>query len=178
PPGDVPATVLDLDRVRAEVTIDVDVWYALEAYVALTSNTVQFGANAELEATAAFLGVTYTAHGRVGFDVLLQFSPFELVADFVASVAITAGDDDKELLSASLTARLEGPQPWFATGTASFDLLGLDVAFDVAVGSSAPPALPPRQNVLELVATALRDPAAWRAEVDEGADASPVLYAP
>src|SRR5262249_15287487 len=129
----------------------------------------------ELEATATFLGVTYTAHGVVGFDVLLQFSPFELVADFVASVGITAGDGDKELVSASLTAHLEGPQPWLATGTASLDLLGIDVEFDVAFGASAPPALPPRQNVLELVATALRDPAAWRAEADE---ASPVIYAP
>ena len=47
-------------------TISEDVWFALEAYVAVTSNTLQFGAQASLEASAKFLGVTYTARGEVG----------------------------------------------------------------------------------------------------------------
>ncbi len=175
PPGGLPASVTDLRRMRAEVAISEDIWYALEAYVALTSNTVQFGSQAELEASAKFLLTTYTARGSVGFDVLLVFSPFTFSADFHAAVGVTAGNGDKELIGVSLAAHLEGPKPWFATGVASFDFFGIDVSFDVSFGGSAAPQAPPRANVLELVAAALDDPGAWRAEA--GSAPSPVLLA-
>lgn len=173
PPGGLPASVTDLRRMRAEVAISDDIWYALEAYVAITSNTVQFGSLAELEASAKFLLSTYTARGSVGFDVLLVFSPFKFTADFHASVSVTAGDGDKELLAVSLAAHLEGPKPWFATGVASFDFFGISVSFEVAFGGSAPEIAPPRINVLDLVLAAFDDAGAWRAEVGTGA--SPVI---
>jgi hypothetical protein len=176
-PGDLPAAVTDLRRMRAEVTISEDVWYALEAYVAVTSNTLQFGAEASLEASAKFLLTTYTALGEVGFDVLLVFSPFAFIVDFHASVAVTAGDGDKELLAVSLAAHLEGPKPWYATGTASFDFFGLDVSFDVEVGGAADAEARPVISVLEEVVAALDEPSAWRGTVPVGADANPVTLA-
>jgi hypothetical protein len=161
PPAGLPAAVLDLRRMRAEVSLGEDVWYALEAYVAVTSNSFQFGAAATLEASAKFLTTTYTARGYVGFDVLLVFSPFSFSAGFTASVAITAGASDNELLAVSLAARLEGPQPWSATGTASFRFLGIDVSFEFAVGRSASVEAKPLQNVLDLVVEALEGLTAW-----------------
>jgi hypothetical protein len=163
PPGGLPGAVLDLDRMRAEVTISDDVHYSLEAYFAVTSNTLQFGAEASLEVSSRFLGVTYTARGEVGFDVLLVFSPFAFVVDFEASVTVTAGSGEHELLAVDLSAHLEGPKPWYATGHASFDFLGIDVPFEIEVGASSPPEAPALQDVLELVKTALEDAAAWRA---------------
>jgi hypothetical protein len=163
PPGGVPGAVLDLDRMRAEVSISDAVHYSLEAYFAVTSNTLQFGAEASLEASAKFLGVTYTARGEIGFDVLLVFSPFAFVVDFEASVSVTAGSGDHELFAVSLSAHLEGPKPWYATGHARFTFLTIDVKFEIEVGGDQPAQAPPTENVLELVRVALEDAAAWRA---------------
>jgi hypothetical protein len=174
PPAGLPASVTNLGRMRAEVAISEDIWYALEAYVAVTSNTLQFGAQASLEASAKFLLTTYTARGEVGFDVLLVFSPFAFVADFRAGVAVTAGDGDRELLAVELEAHLEGPKPWFATGSARFDFFGIDVKFELEVGGAAGAEAPPRENVLELVVAALKEAAAWRQVAPA---AAPVLLA-
>ncbi len=172
PPGGLPAAVLDLDRMRVEVTISEDVWYALESYVAITSNTLQFGAEATLEASAKFLLTTYTARGSVGFDVLLVLAPFSFSAGFHASVSVTAGSSDKELLAVSLSAHLDGPKPWSATGQASFDFFGIEVAFDFEVGGAAAVEAPERKNVLDDVLAALAAPGAWRGVLPDGAGAA------
>lgn len=174
PPKGLPPAVLDLRRMRAEISISEDVWFAIEAYLAVTSNTLQFGALASLEASARFTGVTYTARGCVGFDVLLVFVPFSFVADFYASVAITAGSSDRELLAVSLGARLEGPEPWYTTGYASFDFLGIGVRFEFAAGAAASVEAKPRQNVLDLVIAALQDVASWSGSTP---GAAPVVLA-
>lgn len=173
PPGDLPAAVTDLRRMRAEVALSEDVRLGIEAYVAVTSNTLQFGALAEIEASDRFLGVTYTAHAEVGFDVLLVFSPFAFIADLHANAEVTAGE--KELLAVDLRAHVEGPQPWYATGSASFDFFGIDVSFAIAVGWSAPPAARPAEDVLELVTTALDDPVAWAPRAPATIAGDPVL---
>jgi hypothetical protein len=174
PPGGLPGALYDLDRMRAAVEISDDVVFALEAYFAVTSNTLQFGSHASLEASSKFVGVTYTARGEVGFDVLLVFSPFSFSVDFEASVAITAGSGDHELLAVSLAAHLEGPKPWACSGHANFTFLGIDVGFEFDVGGNAPAEAPPIENVLTLVAAALADAAAWRPVAPT---AAPVLLA-
>jgi hypothetical protein len=177
PPAGLPSAVLGLQRMRAEVSIGEDVWYALEAYVAITSNTLQFGALASLEASVKFLTTTYTARGEIGFDVLLVFSPFSFAADFHAGVSVTAGRGDKELLAVSLDAHLEGPKPWYATGSARFSFLGIDVPFEIEVGGAAATQAPPRTSVLAAVAAALVDPGAWRGVLPAGADVTVVTLA-
>lgn len=177
PPAGLPAAAGDLDRMRVEVTLSEHVWYALEAYVAVTSNTLQFGASASLEVSARFLGVTYTATGFVGFDVLLVLTPFAFAADFTASITVTAGSSDREVTSVWLSAHLEGPSPWFATGRASFDFFGLNVPFHVEVGGPAAPQVPSRQDVAGLVVDALGDASAWRGVTPAGADAAAVIPA-
>jgi hypothetical protein len=169
PPGGLPAVVTDLDRMRVEVTLSEDVWYALEAYVAVTSNTLQFGSQASLEASVGFLGTTYTARGAVGFDVLLVFSPFSFSAHFEASVSVTAGNSDNELLAVALSAHLEGPKPWYASGQASFDFFGINVPFNIEVGGAAAVEAPEGENVLDSVVAALRDASAWRGVPPAGA---------
>ena len=155
PPGGLPGAIYDLDRMRAAIEISDDVFFSLEAYFAITSNTLQFGSLASLEASSKFLGVTYTVRGEVGFDVLLVFSPFSFAVDFEASVAVTAGSGDHELLAVSLSAHLEGPKPWACSGRAEFTFLDIDVRFEIDVGGDTPAEAPPSQNVLALVAAAL-----------------------
>lgn len=161
PPGAMPQALRDLRRLRAEVTVSDDVWYALETYVAVTSNTFQFGALASFEASARFLGVTYTASGYVGFDVLLHFSPFSFTASFFAGAAVTSGENEREIVAIELEATLNGPQPWSATGYARFKFLGLWVRFEVAVGGAAGIEARARTNVLDEVLAALAEAASW-----------------
>ncbi len=175
PPCGLPPSVLALDRMRAEVTMSDDVFFALEAYVAVTSNTLQFGSLATLEASAKFLLTTYTARGSVGFDVLLVFSPFSFAAAFQLSVSVSAGDN--ELLAVELSARLDGPAPWYTSGYARFDFFGIDVRFDFEFGGDAEPETPPRQDVCGLVVAALDAPAAWRATEPAWADATVIVFA-
>jgi hypothetical protein len=159
PPAHVPAVLEDLRPMRAEVTIGLGVTAAIEAYFAVTSNTVQFGGGFEIEASADFLLVTYTARGWFEFDVLLRFAPFLILADASAGVGVYA--NDKELLGVSLSVHLEGPQPWYASGDARFKFFGVTVKFDFAVGGHAPPELRGSSNVLDLVRRELSNPAAW-----------------
>jgi hypothetical protein len=175
PPAELPAAVTELDRMRVELELSENAWFALEAYFAITSNTLQFGSEATLELSDKFLGVTYAARGSVGFDVLLVFSPFSFTAGLHAGVAITAGSGDKELLAVDLSARLEGPTPWHATGSASFDFFGLNASIDIEIGGTAGVEPHPPVDVLAEVEAALRDPSAWRGTTPTGADTGAVL---
>jgi hypothetical protein len=59
----------------------------LAAYLAQSSNTIQFGANLDV-----YLGVSdFGVSGHLGFDALLQLRPFRFDSDISGKVAITAG---------------------------------------------------------------------------------------
>jgi hypothetical protein len=161
PPAHVPSALEGLRRMRADVVVGVGVSASITAYFAVTSNSVQFGGGFELEASAEFLTVTYTARGWFEFDVLLRFNPFALVADVSAGVGVYAGS--KELLGVELSAHLEGPAPWFATASGRFRFFLVNVRFEVTVGAHAAPALPPGVDVLAAIAAELAHPEAWSA---------------
>jgi hypothetical protein len=161
PPSHVPAALEAPRRMRADVEVGDTVSATITAYFAVTSNTVQFGGGFELEASAAFLGITYTARGWFEFDVLLQFDPFALIADVTAGVGVYAGT--REVLGVDLSAHLEGPEPWFANATGRFRFFLIHVHFDVTVGAHTAPTLPDVADVLALVATELASPEAWSA---------------
>ncbi|MFJ8579361.1 DUF6603 domain-containing protein [Micromonospora sp. NPDC093277] len=133
----------------------------LEAYLALTSNTVQFGARLEVYATAA--GFTIT--GMVGFDALVQLAPLGFIVDIAGAVSLRRGS--RELMAVTLAVTLSGPRPWRARGRAKFKVLfvSASVSFDVSIGSRTPPPLPEAVNVGGLLDTALSDPANWTAQL-------------
>lgn len=89
----------------------------LTAYFALTSNTVQFGAQIDFYFSVS----SFKVLGYFGFDVLFQFSPFRFIAGIRAGVEIKIGS--VTLLSIGLSFELAGPTPWSANGTASFSIL-------------------------------------------------------
>jgi hypothetical protein len=159
PPGHTPEVLESLRRMRASVPIGLGVSATIESYFAVTSNTVQFGGGFDIEASADFLLVTYTARGWFDFDVLIKFSPFVFLADASAGVGVYA--NDKELMGVQLAVHLEGPKPWYASGDASFKFFGVNVKFDFAVGGRAAPVLPPTSDVLLLVRDEMASPAAW-----------------
>jgi hypothetical protein len=141
----------------------------LEAYLALTSNTAQVGARADLYAAkdlGKILG-KFSVTAYVGFDTLLHFEPFELIADLGANVTIK--HNDKPFIAATLEATLTGPAPWHGWGRVIFDFHGKrEVPFDVTIGDAvAAPAFSPADVRGELV-KALTDAGNWSAELPDG----------
>jgi hypothetical protein len=126
---------------RVEVSL-INTDYArvtIEGYFAVTSNTVQFGARAEM-----FFGLdSLNVQGELAFDALFQFSPFSFVIQISASFSVKVFGVG--LFSVRLRGTLEGPARWRAHGTASISLLFFDISVDVDVswGEIADTLLPP-----------------------------------
>ncbi|HKS58237.1 MAG TPA: DUF6603 domain-containing protein [Steroidobacteraceae bacterium] len=132
-----------------------------EAYFAITSNTLQFGARAELYA-AAF---GFSIEGDVGFDVLIHLLPFHLIADFKASVQLKRGS--RSLFKLSVSGTLEGPRPLRISGKASFEIFWCDftIRFDKTLISGDKPPLPPAVDVFGELRRVLTAPDAWSTQI-------------
>ena len=152
--------------------------FSLEAYFAVTSNTLQFGSHASLEASSKFLGVTYTARGEVGFDVLLVFSPFSFVGR-LRGVGRGHGGLGRPRAARRLAVR--PPRRARSRGPAAAMRASRSSASTSASRSTSAATRRPRrrrrENVLELVADGARaEPPAWR-PVAPGGDATVLVAA-
>jgi hypothetical protein len=157
PPAGVPA----LDRITIALASGDNPRLTCEAYFALTSNTVQFGARADLYAAA----YGFSVQGDVGFDVLLQIAPLHFIADFHASVQLKHGSSN--LFSVSLSGELEGPRPLRVSGKASFSIFWCDfsVRFDTTLIDGEPPPPPLGVDVLAALKTALSTAQSWTTQL-------------
>jgi hypothetical protein len=110
----------------------------VECYFAVTSNTVQFGAAAEL-----FFGVSaFSIDGHLGLDALFQFSPFYFIVTFSASMGVKVFGVG--VFSVKIRGQLEGTSPWHVEGQGSISLLfwDIDIPFSHTWGDSANTVLP------------------------------------
>jgi len=168
PPG-FPA----LRRVAIALSTGDDPRLRLEAYLALTSYTVQLGARLDLFVSAA----GFSLAGTLSFDALVAFEPFTFDVEIAGTVALMAGSTT--LMAVDLRLRLTGPAPWRARGTATFQLLffKVTVSFDARFGAER--TLPPsaRVDVFPLLREALTDPRNWRT-LPPGGDAAIVTLRP
>jgi hypothetical protein len=132
---------------------------SLGSYFAITSSTLQFGASCEIWAKA----VGFTVEGGTSFDALIVFKPFGFDISIKAWVSVCVRD--KELFAVLLAARLQGPNPWYVAGQATFKLLGFRKSLDVEARFGSREAEAPREviDVEVLLRDALRDPGAWSA---------------
>jgi hypothetical protein len=154
PPAGFPA----LERVTISLANSEHLRIRCEAYLAITSNSLQFGSRSELFAKAG----SATLHGEIGYDVLIQFDPFHFIADFRASVQIKYKGHN--LLRVALQGELSGPRPLRMRGKATFEILWFDVSvsFDRTLIAGAAPPAPAPVEVLPHLQEALRQPANWQ----------------
>jgi hypothetical protein len=152
-----PANLPKLDRIAIALSSGNNPRITCEAYFAITSNTLQFGARAQLHAAA----YGFSVDGDIGYDVLIQLVPLHFLADFHASVQLKRGSSN--LFKVSLQGELEGPRPLRVSGKASFEILWCDftVRFDKTLIDGEKPSLPPAVDVLAELKKALTTPQSW-----------------
>jgi Family of unknown function (DUF6603) len=163
-----PAGIRPLNRLALTLTAGDNPRVRFEAYLALTSNTLQFGARASVYAESHGFGID----GGGSFDALLQWSPFALAVSVAVWVRVftPAGT----LLGVSVSLEVTGPRPWHLTGQASIEVLWwtIKVPVDVQIGSA--PASPEPVEVVDVAALLWQqvvDQANWQATLP--ADRSP-----
>ena len=153
-----------LERLAITFSNSGDFKLRAESYLAITSNTLQFGAKVDLYASAGGFAIA----GLLGYDVLIQFDPFAFVADLYASVQLKYHGHN--LFKVSVAGQLSGPRPLHVRGRATFEIFWCDVSvsFDrTLVSGERPQALPPVKVTDQLIA-ALSDPRNWGGQLAAG----------
>lgn len=166
-----PAELAGMRRIRVEMSPPVGLHFRVEGYVAVTTNTVQLGGRVDI---AYSVGVA-SVYGYLGLDALVRFDPFGFELDLVAGVGVEALGFT--LCAIDLALRLSGPAPWRVQGTGKVRLPWPLPDPSISIGPiqwgpSAPP-LGPEVSPADLVAQALRNPAAWT-RVDDPHRSTPV----
>ena len=143
-----------------------------EGYIAVTSNSVQFGAHFDFYMEMA----TFTIEAWAGFDVLFVFSPFRMRADLEMGATVAAAG--VTLLGVELAVAVSGPKPWEVCGSASFKILGIKTEFNVDL--TLPPHGEPDEieavNASDIVLESLSNPQNWVPALPEG-EVSGVVFA-
>jgi hypothetical protein len=156
-----PAGFPPLQRVTVNLGLNGNPRVTLSGYLAVTSNTFQVGAKAEL---LAYKG-SFNLYGWVGFDALFVFKPFSFRADFGAGVALRKGTSHWATIHVHGT--LSGTNPWHVQGNACLSLFFFDICigFDVPLSKKLPEPIEPLPNILQLLADELRSLKSWNAEL-------------
>lgn len=159
-----------IPRLAMRIEIASVIEISCEAYFAVASNTVQFGAAIRLLADIEIFRI----EGEFEFDALFEFNPFRVDFDLNMFVSVQAVGVD--LLSIRLAGTADGPKPWEITAIAEVNIIGYRDGIEINERNGPDeqePALPPA-DVFDLMIAALEHPDAW--EVVSPA-ASPVLLA-
>jgi hypothetical protein len=130
----------------------------VEGYFAVTTNTAQFGARAEL-----FFGLDdFNIRGHISFDALFQFSPFYFVIEISAKLSVKVFGAG--LFSVRIRGSLGGPAPWHIEGHGGISLLfwDIDVDFEKTWGERRDTQLPPIA-VMPILERELNKPENWQA---------------
>jgi hypothetical protein len=159
-----PAGFPTVERLAVSLTTGDNPRLNCDAYFALTSNTVQFGAHAHLYASAGGFSVT----GDAGFDVLIQLLPFHFLAEFFAGMQLKKGSTN--LFKVKVEGALEGPLPLSVRAKCTFEILWWDVTVRVnfTLVSGQTPPLPAAIDAFAQLTAALNDAKSWTTELPIG----------
>jgi hypothetical protein len=169
PPPGFPA----LRRMTVSIGAGDYVQLSCTSYMAVTSNSYQFGAAVQLYASAG----GFTVQGHVGYDALFMFNPFSFDVEFSAGVDVQY--EGATLLGIQLDAELSGPTPFHVHGSASFQILFFSVSasVDLTWGDDNAVSLP-ATPVLPQLNAALTAPSSWSAQLPAGTEQAATLRGP
>ena len=157
PPPGLPA----LKRLALQLADGDSLQLRCQAYLAVTSNTVQFGARVDLHAA----GGGFSFDGLLGFDAIIQLAPLAFEVEVGAALALRY--HGRLLMGITFQGRLAGPTPWQVEGKAKIKFLffSVSVSFSRTFGSKTAPPLPAAVDVVDLIAAALADQRNWSGAV-------------
>ncbi len=158
---DAPGDLQNMTRITISLLSGDNPRISLQSYYAITSNTVQFGAKAELYAAACGFNI----YGFIGYDVLFQFDPFKFIALFSAGLALRRGSS--VIMGISVSGQLAGPKPMDAKGEGSISILFFDVTVDFheTWGGDAEPVVTQEENLTERLKLEIGNDQNWKAEI-------------
>jgi Family of unknown function (DUF6603) len=171
-----PAQFPEMARIGVAYDLDqaIRVWLRLELYFAVTTNSIQTGALIE----AGWKVGPINAIGFIGFDALIQFSPFKFSVAFTAGMRIRVGSVN--VAGVHVKGTLSGPGPITISAEFCIDILFFDIcwsgSFDLPPAASVP--LPPLPNLLDLLASALSDPSSMSSSGGTGSSSSALVSQP
>jgi hypothetical protein len=128
-----------------------------ESYLALTTSSVQLGAQVELTAMIDGCGI----HGHFGFDALIEWKPqFHLRVDVHMGLAVEVFGE--HLCGVNFDGFLAGPGQWHLNGRGEVELLFVSVAIPIdSRFGSIPPAPAAIPDVAALLTAELGRAGAW-----------------
>ena len=163
-----------LKRLTIALSASDEFRLSIQTYFAITSNSFQFGAHAEL-----YIGVSaFNVYGWLGFDALFIFKPFSFVVDFTAGLALRSGTST--LLGISLDGELSGPKPWHAVGNAHVTLLFFEISchVDITWGESGGAKDLPEVDAWPQLQAAIQNVQNWSGGLPSGVPAPVTLSTP
>ncbi len=169
PPSGFPA----LRRLALALSTGDNPRLRMEAYFAITSNTVQAGAKLEL-----YVGVAgFSLEGGLGFDTLIQFSPFRIRVDIHAYLKLKRGSTT--LMGIDIDVHLTGPAPWVLWGQAKFKIFIISFSIPVRVTFGRAEEVPAieRQDVWPVLRDGLTAADNWSAQLPPASSRLVVLRA-
>ncbi|SFS14094.1 hypothetical protein SAMN04487846_2846 [Microbacterium sp. cf046] len=156
----IPAGFPALKPITVALTAGDNPKLICQAYLGVTANTVQFGAEASLYAAACGFSIS----GAVGFDVLIHLFPPHFLAEFRAKVQLKRGS--RNLFSVTVNGEVEGPLPLRIQGKATFEILWCDfsVSFEKTLVDTEGTITMPQVDAIGELRRTLNDPTNWQSE--------------
>lgn len=151
-----------MERLGIKILDKPNARIAVQTYFAVTSNTVQIGAKAD-----CYFGMDgFSVSGDLGFDALIQFSPFQFVATAGAQFTLETWLGDAGI---SIRATLKGPTPWHVNARGAITVFGkeFEVPFEKTWGESNTDLLPSIAIKDAFIASLLKDES-WHSEIPPG----------
>ncbi len=158
PPPNFPT----LRRVMVSLGLGDNPRISIQGYTAITSNSIQFGALAELYAEAAGFSVC----GYLGFDALIIFQPFFFRFDFRTGFTLRRGSS--RIAGINIEGMLSGPSPFHLKGRGCIGILFFDVCvrFDETFGDRQRVELPAK-DPWEQLQMAIADARNWSPQLPQ-----------
>jgi hypothetical protein len=147
--------------------------FALDTYLAVTANTIQVGAKADLYVKYG----DFKAKGDLGFDALFHFGPFSFEIDVEADVSVSGPLGFSA--GVHLDVHLSGLDPIRCQGTLVVDFIGKHkFPIDIPFGQPVTQAQIPPPNPWDLLMADIGRPGNWSASLPETNQRAVVLAPP
>ncbi|MBO9565209.1 MAG: hypothetical protein J7621_20705 [Niastella sp.] len=154
---EAPVELQHMERLGIQVINEESIKLGIDAYFALTTNTVQIGARARFWAQSG----GYTAVAEVGFDALIQFDPFFFTVAIYLTGRVTGPFID---IGIDVRGNLSGPNQWHVWGYAKASIIGfsIEIPFDETFGDPIEELSAGLQKVLDILKEEIPKSSNWK----------------